>query len=206
MGTSLQPSCYANPPSTSSTGEEPARRIHVVLVKTKTPKDPADRGRPECFRRFRRRLGDIIEAVGRSIEAESFYPIESPINCSGCGFYRECKSWSGPGSSSSGIMKFLKSRSPPHADGDEWQGRHPLLTSAFGHHPLSADRSPDQRRRSSPGTSSSCSVISTPVWWLSDLLNSALGTNRFRRQFFRRLKIQLWVNQPYYPPRASALG
>jgi hypothetical protein len=38
-----------------------------------------------------------------------------------------------------------------------------------------------------------------PRWWLPDLLNSALGTNRFRRQFYRGLKIQLWVNQPCYP-------
>jgi hypothetical protein len=38
-----------------------------------------------------------------------------------------------------------------------------------------------------------------PRWWLPDLLNTALGSNRFRRQVFRRLKIQLWVNQPHYP-------
>jgi len=39
-----------------------------------------------------------------------------------------------------------------------------------------------------------------PRWWLADLLNAGLGTDRFRRQVFRRLKIQLWVNQPCYPP------
>ena len=38
-----------------------------------------------------------------------------------------------------------------------------------------------------------------PRWWLPDLLNAGLGTNRFRRQFFRDFKIQLWVNQPCYP-------
>src|SRR3954465_5898130 len=38
-----------------------------------------------------------------------------------------------------------------------------------------------------------------PRWWLPDLLNEALGTNRFRRQVFRRLKISLWQNQPCYP-------
>ncbi len=36
-------------------------------------------------------------------------------------------------------------------------------------------------------------------WWLPDLLNEALGTNRFRRQIHRGLKIQLWQNQPCYP-------
>jgi hypothetical protein len=38
-----------------------------------------------------------------------------------------------------------------------------------------------------------------PRWWLPDLLNEALGTPRFRRQVYRRLKIDLWQNQPCYP-------
>lgn len=38
-----------------------------------------------------------------------------------------------------------------------------------------------------------------PRWWLPDLLNDALGTDRFRRQVYRRLKIELWQNQPCYP-------
>lgn len=38
-----------------------------------------------------------------------------------------------------------------------------------------------------------------PRWWLPDLLNAGLGANRFRRQFFRDLKIRLWQNQPCYP-------
>ncbi len=33
-------------------------------------------------------------------------------------------------------------------------------------------------------------------WWLPDLLNKALGSDRFRRQVHRRMKIQLWANQP----------
>ena len=37
-------------------------------------------------------------------------------------------------------------------------------------------------------------------WWLPDLLNTSLGTSRFRRQVYRRLKISLWQNQPCYPP------
>lgn len=39
-----------------------------------------------------------------------------------------------------------------------------------------------------------------PRWWLPDLLNEALGAPRFRRQYYRRLKISLWQNQPCYPP------
>jgi hypothetical protein len=38
-----------------------------------------------------------------------------------------------------------------------------------------------------------------PRWWLPDLLNTALGTNRFQRQFFRGLRIRLWENLPCYP-------
>ena len=38
-----------------------------------------------------------------------------------------------------------------------------------------------------------------PRWWLPDLLNAGLGSNRFRRQYFRDLKIRLWENQPCYP-------
>ncbi|WP_337175110.1 hypothetical protein [Paludisphaera sp.] len=36
-------------------------------------------------------------------------------------------------------------------------------------------------------------------WWLPDLLNTALGTRRFRRQFHRDLSIEPWVNMPPYP-------
>lgn len=38
-----------------------------------------------------------------------------------------------------------------------------------------------------------------PRWWLPDLLNSALGAERFRRQFFRNFKVELWQKQRSYP-------
>ena len=38
-----------------------------------------------------------------------------------------------------------------------------------------------------------------PRWWLPDLLNRALGTERFRRQVFRKLDIQVWQKQRTYP-------
>jgi len=38
-----------------------------------------------------------------------------------------------------------------------------------------------------------------PRWWLPDLLNQALSTTRFRKQVFRRLRIELWKNRPVYP-------
>ena len=36
-------------------------------------------------------------------------------------------------------------------------------------------------------------------WWLPDLLNEALGTTRFRRQVYRRLRIEPWINQQRLP-------
>ena len=38
-----------------------------------------------------------------------------------------------------------------------------------------------------------------PRWWLPDLLNAGLGAERFRKQLFRGLKIELWRNRPPYP-------
>jgi len=38
-----------------------------------------------------------------------------------------------------------------------------------------------------------------PRWWLPDFLNRGLGTDRFRRQIFRRLRIELWQKQPRFP-------
>jgi hypothetical protein len=38
-------------------------------------------------------------------------------------------------------------------------------------------------------------------WWLPDLLNVALGAERFRRQYHRQLKIKPWENRPKYPRR-----
>lgn len=38
-----------------------------------------------------------------------------------------------------------------------------------------------------------------PRWWLPDLLNQALGAERFRRQIYRNLRIELWQKQPSFP-------
>lgn len=48
-----------------------------------------------------------------------------------------------------------------------------------------------------------CQVFRTlnSRWWLPDLLNLALGHNRFRRQFHRQLNIEPWRNRPCYPRR-----
>ena len=50
-------------------------------------------------------------------------------------------------------------------------------------------------------TGNLCEVLRTlnSRWWLSDLLNLALGAHRFPRQFHRHLNIEPWRNRPCYP-------
>jgi hypothetical protein len=38
-----------------------------------------------------------------------------------------------------------------------------------------------------------------PRWWLPDFLNRGLGRQRFRRQVFRKLRIELWQKQLSFP-------
>lgn len=96
VATSLQPTFYANS-IFETTGEEPAVEF-TVLVKTKVPKIQAIRTTSDY-----RRLGDLIGVVERAVEAGVFYPVESPMNCSGCPFYRPCREWTGQGSSGEAI-------------------------------------------------------------------------------------------------------
>lgn len=93
VATSLQPTFYANA-LYEKTGEEPGVDF-TVLVKTRVPKVQkiqAIRGISDY-----QRLGDVIGVVEKAVEAGVFYPVESPINCSGCPFYRPCREWSGQG-------------------------------------------------------------------------------------------------------------
>ena len=96
VATSLQPTFYANA-LYELTGEEPAVE-YAVLVKTKMPKVQ----RIEAIRTTTDfgRLGDIIGAVERAIEAGIFYPVESPLNCSGA--RSTASAGSGPGRGTSG--------------------------------------------------------------------------------------------------------
>ena len=95
VATSLQPTFYANSVF-ELLGEEPAVEF-TVLVKTKVPKLQ----RIEAIRTISdfQRLGDLIGVVEKAVEAGVFYPVESPINCSGCPYYRPCREWTGPGDS-----------------------------------------------------------------------------------------------------------
>jgi putative RecB family exonuclease len=92
VATSHQPTFYANA-LYEITGEEPSVE-YTVLVKTKVPKVQ----RIAATRTISDfgRLGDIVGVVEQAIGSEIFYPQESPMNCSGCSFFRECRSWTGP--------------------------------------------------------------------------------------------------------------
>lgn len=91
VATSLQPTCYAGA-LYETTGEEPGVEFQV-LVKTRVPKVQKIQA-TRTVSDFGR-LGDIIGAVELGVHSGVFYPVESPINCSGCPFYRPCKEWSG---------------------------------------------------------------------------------------------------------------
>ncbi len=41
--------------------------------------------------------------------------------------------------------------------------------------------------------------VLNPRWWLPDFLNRALGAQRFRRQVFHKLRIDVWQKQPAFP-------
>lgn len=91
VATSHQPTFYANA-LYEMTGEEPDVE-YTVLVKTKLPK--VQKVQAVRTTSDYQRLGDIIGAVERAVEARVFYPVESPLNCSGCPFYRPCREWKG---------------------------------------------------------------------------------------------------------------
>ncbi len=88
---SLQASCYAH--AVQDRYDEQPRVRYTILVKTKTPQIQ----HLETVRNDAdiTRLGDIVEVVERAIQVGAFYPVESPMNCSGCPFFKPCKQWKG---------------------------------------------------------------------------------------------------------------
>ncbi len=98
VAVSLQPTCYAHA-LFELTGEEPIVEL-TVLIKTKAPRLQ----KIDAIRTISDfgRLGDLVEVVEQAVEAEIFYPQESPMNCSGCSFFRECREWTGPVNSGPG--------------------------------------------------------------------------------------------------------
>jgi len=89
VDTSLQASCYAH--ASRSQFEVPVEVEFAVLVKTKTPK--LQRISTVRFQEDSPRLGDLVENIERAVQLEIYYPIESPLNCSGCPFREPCREW-----------------------------------------------------------------------------------------------------------------
>jgi CRISPR/Cas system-associated exonuclease Cas4 (RecB family) len=86
---SLQATVYAN--SIQENFGKLAAFEYLVLVKTKSPR--VQRLVTTRTEKDLGRLGDLVQAVDRAIESETFYPIESPLNCSGCPFRNPCREW-----------------------------------------------------------------------------------------------------------------
>lgn len=87
--TSLQPTCYVNAVQ-ESLGIAPTVE-YTVLVKTKTPK--VQRLTTVRNEDDLARLGDIVENIERAIQAQAFYPVETPLNCSTCPYRQPCREW-----------------------------------------------------------------------------------------------------------------
>jgi putative RecB family exonuclease len=86
---SLQATAYSN--AVKFNFDESATFKFLVLVKTKTPKVQhveAIRTQSDLGR-----FGDLVRSVERAIDAEAFYPIETPLNCAGCPYRRPCREW-----------------------------------------------------------------------------------------------------------------
>jgi CRISPR/Cas system-associated exonuclease Cas4 (RecB family) len=90
--TSLQPTCYSH--AVNMVLGKQAIIEYTVLIKTKTPKVQrlATTRYPDDFGR----LGDLVQSVERGVQLGIFYPIESPMNCSGCAHRQHCREWGKP--------------------------------------------------------------------------------------------------------------
>lgn len=90
VANSMQATCYVYA-CHQTRGEMPEVEF-AVMVKTKMPK--LQRLTTSRTDHDLRRLGDIIKQVQRAVDAEMFYPCESPQNCSDCSYRKPCASWS----------------------------------------------------------------------------------------------------------------
>lgn len=86
---SLQPSCYTQ--SALSTLDRWVSVEFVVFTKTNTPK--IQRLKTSRSQEDLDRLGDVAKNVEMAVENQIFYPIENPMNCSGCAYRQECRDW-----------------------------------------------------------------------------------------------------------------
>ena len=91
VDSAMQASCYVH--AIREKYDEPATVRYTVLVKTKTPS--IQRMKTERTPDDLTRIGDVVQTMERAIENRIFYPVETPLNCSGCPYYRQCREWQG---------------------------------------------------------------------------------------------------------------
>jgi putative RecB family exonuclease len=92
VDSSFQATCYSQA-ILEEFGRSPQVE-YAILVKTKVPRlQQISTVRTE---RERRRLGDLVEVVERAVKSQVFYPIETPLNCTGCSYRSECRQWKAP--------------------------------------------------------------------------------------------------------------
>ncbi len=89
VDTSLQASCYAHAADIQFAAKVAFE--FTVMVKTKQPK--LQRITTERTEKDFGRLGDLVQMVERAVLNEIYYPIESPLNCTGCPFRGPCREW-----------------------------------------------------------------------------------------------------------------
>lgn len=88
---SLQGTCYVN--AVRENVGQMATFEYAVIIKTRKPR--VQRLQSARTDEDLARLGNLVAAVDRAIKASVFYPIESPLNCSGCPFRKPCRVWRG---------------------------------------------------------------------------------------------------------------
>ena len=72
---------------------KPLRLQFTVLTKTKTPQ--LQRVEATFDEQRLKRTTRVLQTVWQAIQAGHFYPAPSPIQCSGCGYRKQCEAWSG---------------------------------------------------------------------------------------------------------------
>jgi CRISPR/Cas system-associated exonuclease Cas4 (RecB family) len=87
---SAQATCYHH--AVRERYDQAPKVQYKVLVKTKTPR--VQTLSTERTESDSRRLGDLVQTIDLAIQAEVFYPNESPLNCSSCPYRRPCRQWS----------------------------------------------------------------------------------------------------------------
>ena len=72
---------------------KPIRLQFAILTKHKTPQTQVLDVQPSPQRLQRTRR--IFESVWKAIQSHNYYPVPSPLNCSGCGYRKQCAAWRG---------------------------------------------------------------------------------------------------------------